>query len=174
MMRPFLATGQEWYVAFTQPSAESRAVFHLENQGFPTYLPKYLKRRKKARRVEQIQVPLFPRYVFLGIDVMKQRWRSVNGTIGISHLVCQGDHPIKLDRRVIEAISAREDEGGLVQLSSLRSFRIGQPVRVTDGAFADQLGLYEGVCDQERVRILLDLLGRKVKVVIEAEMLEAV
>jgi transcriptional antiterminator RfaH len=35
--------------------------------------------------------------------------------------------------------------------------------------FADQLGLYEGMADAERVRILLDLLGRKVRVLIETE-----
>jgi transcriptional antiterminator RfaH len=70
---------------------------------------------------------------------------------------------------VIEAIAGREDEDGLIKLAPLRTFRPGEPVRITGGVFADQLGLYEGMADQERVRILLDLLGRKVRVLIETE-----
>ena len=173
MSLPTLAAGQDWYVAFAHPNAESRAVVHLANQNFPSYVPCYLKRRKSGRRVEYVRAPLFPRYIFLGIDPQTQRWRSVNGTIGISHLICHGDRPIKVGEKIIAAIAEREGEDGLVRLSPMCSFQPGQMVRVTDGVFTDQLGLYEGLCDQDRVRILLDLLGRKVRVKIEAEMIAA-
>ena len=43
-----------WYVVQTQPHAESKAVEHLARQGFGAYLPRYLKRRRHARKVELI------------------------------------------------------------------------------------------------------------------------
>lgn len=168
-----LEAEQLWYVAFTQPNAETRAIIHLENQGFHTYLPRFLKRKKYGRTMARRPVPLFPRYVFVGIDVQRQRWRSVNGTVGVSHLICHGDIPAAIDSRIVETLQAREDESGFVRLNSTRQFKPGQAVRITEGVFADQLGLYVGLGDQERVRILLNLLGQKVKVLIETESIAA-
>jgi transcriptional antiterminator RfaH len=44
---------------------------------------------------------------------------------------------------------------------------------VLGGAFCDALGLFEGIRDQERVAILLDLLGRKVRVVLDMNIIDA-
>ena len=49
----------------------------------------------------------------------------------------------------------------------------GDRVEVVGGAFTSYLGLYEGMADSERVRILLDLLGRKVRVVLDGEAIVA-
>lgn len=168
MSVPALLPGQFWHVAFTQPNAEVRAAAHLANQEFPVYLPRFMKRRRIGKREVRGPSPLFPRYVFVGVDVANQRWRSINGTVGVSWLVCQGDRPAPIDASVVAAIAAREDDDGLIKLAA-RTFRPGEPVRITGGVFSDQLGLYEGMADQERVRILLDLLGRKVRVLIESE-----
>jgi transcriptional antiterminator RfaH len=168
MTLPVLGAGQNWYVAFTQPNGETRAAMHLRNQGFPTYLPRF-RRRRSGRQPEKVIAPLFPRYIFLGIDLDRQRWRSVNGTIGVTHLVCHGERPTAIDEGIIAAIANREDIDGLVRLARASSFQPGQAVRVTDGVFMDQIGLYECLCDQDRVRILLNLLGRKVRVALEAE-----
>ena len=40
--------------------------------------------------------PLFPRYMFVAIDVAVQRWRSIQSTIGVARLVCNGDHPAEV------------------------------------------------------------------------------
>jgi transcriptional antiterminator RfaH len=172
MTVPMLENGQSWYVAFTQPNSEMRSIVHLCNQGFATYLPRFLKRRRSGRRTEQVLSPLFPRYVFVGLDLKRQRWRSVNGTVGISHLVCQGEWPAPLDERVIQAIADREGVDGLIRLAPA-TFKPGQVVRVTDGVFAEQFGFYEGLADRDRIRILLNLLGRKVRVMIETEAVAA-
>ena len=42
-----------------------------------------------------------------------------------------------------------------------------------EGAFCDALGLFEGITGQQRVAILLDLLGRKVRVVLDIEAIDA-
>lgn len=168
MMKPDLLPGRNWYVAFTQPNSEERAATHLRNQGYQIYVPRYLKRKRFGRLMNHA-APLFPRYVFVGIDVDRERWRSVNGTVGISYLICRGDQPTTVPEEILSALAAREDEAGLIRLLPARSFRPGQPVRVSEGVFADQLGLYEGMSDGDRARILLELLGRKVRVTVDAE-----
>ena len=100
----------------TQPRAESKARAHLGRQGFETYLPRYFKKRRHARRVETVQAPLFPSYLFVAIDREKQRWRSISSTVGVSHLVCNGEEPAPVPDYVIDALRDREDETGLIRL----------------------------------------------------------
>src|SRR3954451_17215680 len=146
---------QRWYVVQSQPNAERKAIAHLERQGFATYLPRYLKRRRHARKVETVPAPLFPRYLFVSIDLAAQRWRSIYSTFGVSRLVCNGDMPTPISEHVLETLRTREDAGGYVQLEQRPNFNTGDRIRVLDGAFADSLGLYEGMRDSDRVAILL-------------------
>ena len=161
-----------WFVVQAQPNAEHKAVFHLNRQGFATYLPRYLKRRRHARRVDTVAAPLFPRYLFVSIDMGVQRWRSIFSTVGVSRIVCNGEMPTAVSDHVIENLRSREHDG-LVKLDSRPSFQIGDKVRLLDGAFADCLGLYEGLKDGDRVALLLDLLGRKVRVTVDTDSVAA-
>jgi transcriptional antiterminator RfaH len=156
-----------WYVVQTQPHAETKAMGHLIRQGFDAYLPRYLKRRRHARRVETIAAPLFPRYLFVTVDMETQRWRSIHSTTGVARLVCNGDDPAPVPPEVVAALQRREDTGGFVTLERRQQFAPGERVRVVDGIFADNLGLFEGMADRERVAILLDLLGRKVRILLD-------
>jgi transcriptional antiterminator RfaH len=162
-----------WYVVQTQVNAEAKAARNLVLQGFEIYLPRYLKRRSHARKVEKIAAPLFPRYLFVRIDVATQRWRSIQSTLGVSRLVCNGPDPAPVSQKVLSSLKAREDESGYVKLDQCPKFALGEKVRVLAGAFADNLGLFDGLGDRDRVTILLDLLGRKVRVSIEADMVVA-
>jgi transcriptional antiterminator RfaH len=156
-----------WYVVQTQPHAETKAMGHLIRQGFEAYLPRYLKRRRHARKVEMVAAPLFPRYLFVTVDLEAQRWRSIHSTTGVSRLVCNGDEPAPVPPDVVAALQGREDATGFVKLERRPQFTPGERVRVVDGIFADSLGLFEGMADRERVAILLDLLGRKVRILLD-------
>jgi transcriptional antiterminator RfaH len=156
-----------WYVVQAQPHGEAKAVWHLGRQGFETYLPRYEKRRRHARRIEMVAAPLFPRYLFVAIDMASQRWRSINSTIGVSRLVCNGEEPAPLAERIVEGLRRREDGQGFVRLEARPRFAIGEQVRIVDGIFASCLGLFDGISDNERVAVLLDMLGRKVRVVLD-------
>jgi transcriptional antiterminator RfaH len=156
-----------WYVVQTQTHAESKAVEHLARQGFGAYLPRYLKRRRHARKVELIAAPLFPRYLFVAVDLETQRWRAIHSTSGVSRLVCSGDEPAPVPPDVVTALRQREDTAGFVKLEQRPQFAPGERVRVVDGIFADTLGLFEGMADRDRVAILLDLLGRKVRILLD-------
>ncbi|HMA56041.1 MAG TPA: transcriptional activator RfaH [Pseudolabrys sp.] len=162
-----------WYVVQTQANAENKAIAHLGRQGFATYLPRYLKRRRHARRIDIVAAPLFPRYLFVEIDMGVQRWRSIYSTVGVSRLVSNGDFPAPVPDEVISSLKRRESTSGFVQLDHRPKFKAGDKVRILEGAFYDCLGIYDGMSDRERVEILLDLLGRKVRVLMNAEAIAA-
>jgi transcriptional antiterminator RfaH len=164
---------RRWYVVQTQPHAEWKANHHLARQGFDTYLPRYLKKRRHARRVDTVAAALFPRYLFVAIDMASQRWRCISSTVGVRHLVCNGEQPAVVADHVIEALRRREDENGLIRLPARPRFAAGEKVRLLDGVFADCIGLFEGMKDNERVSVLLDLLGRKVRVLLDCDRLTA-
>lgn len=161
-----------WYVVQTRPHAEERAVAHLKRQGFEVYLPKFEKRRRHARRVEVVKSPLFPRYLFVAVDASSQRWRAIASTCGVSRMVTFGSQPALMDGEVVAALKRREDDGGMVVLKP-QVFVSGEAVRVKVGALADCMGLVEGMRDEERVCVLIDLLGRKVRVTLDQLELEA-
>ena len=162
-----------WYVVQTQPHAESKAIGHLARQGFAAYLPRYLKRRRHARKIETVAAPLFPRYLFVAVDMETQRWRSIHSTFGVSRLVCNGDEPAPVPEAVVAELQSRVDAQGFVRLERRPQFVPGEHVRIVDGVFADSLGLFEGMADRERVAILLDLLGRKVRILLDENAIRA-
>ena len=166
------AAAFRWYIVRTHARAEVKAALNLERQGFATYLPRYLKRRRHARRVEIVPAPLFPRYLFVAIDVASQRWRSIQSTFGVAQLVCNGDDPSSVSAAIVEELRQREDDKGFVQLAR-RGFARGEKVRVVEGVFSACLGLFEGMTDNERVTVLLDLLGRKVRVIMDRDAVAA-
>jgi transcriptional antiterminator RfaH len=164
---------KRWYVAYTAPTAELRAVGHLRRQGFEVYSPLCRQIRRHARREETVLRPLFPRYVFVALDLEVDRWRSVNGTMGVSNLVCRGDRPAALPDGVVEALRISEIEEGAVALSKLVLFDAGARLRVLDGAFAGQTGIFHSMTAAERVVLLFDLIGREVRVTVPIHAVEA-
>jgi transcriptional antiterminator RfaH len=167
------ADNRGWYVVHTHPHAEFKAVTHLQRQGFEPYLPRYLKQRRHARRTETVAAPLFPRYVFISVDLTAQRWRAIHSTIGVAKFVCCGEAPARMPDAVVDRLKVMQDERGYVRLPERPRFRPGDEVRVVEGAFCSSLGVFADMMDGERVAILLDLLGRKVRVLIDAEAIAA-
>jgi transcriptional antiterminator RfaH len=166
-------TPRLWYVAQTQPHAEMKAAIHLGRQGMHTYLPRYLKRRSHARRVEMVPAPLFPRYLFIAAETESPRWRSIQSTIGVTHLVCNGDVPATVTNKVIEELRLRENDRGFIKLDQRGKYKQGDQLRLLDGAFVNCFGLYEGMRENDRIAVLLELLGRKVRVTVDAEAVAA-
>ncbi len=161
-----------WYAVNTQPRAEDKACFHLKRQGFHTYVPRYLKNRRHARRVDTVAAPFFPRYLFVAIDTEAQRWRAINSTIGVSQIVCTGDKPAPVPNPIIAQLKRSENERGFIELKRPR-FAPGDKITVLGGAFADCTGIFEAETDEKRVAILLELLGRKVRVSLAPDLLDA-
>jgi transcriptional antiterminator RfaH len=167
------AIGARWYVVQTQVNGEAKAAHNLVRQGYDIYLPRYLKRRRHARKVDFTAKPLFPRYMFVAIDTASQRWRSIQSTFGVARLVTNGDDPATVPEGIVHALRAREDENGFIRLDSKPAFVSGDKVRVLAGAFMDNAGLFDGLADHDRVSILLEMLGRKVRVLLDADLVAA-
>jgi len=146
---------------------------HLSRQGFETYLPLYLKRRRHARRIDTVAAPLYPSYLFVRFNSSIHRWRSIHSTIGVVRLVSNGDLPAALDQAIIENLKSRQNAQGFIELDHRPKFALHDKVRISDGVFADCLGLVEGVSDRDRVVILLNMLGRKVRVLLDEELVVA-
>jgi transcriptional antiterminator RfaH len=155
---------QRWYVVHTQPQSEGRAEFNLRRQGFATYLPRYQRTRRHGRKTETVARPLFPRYLFVGFDIARDRWRAVQSTFGVMHLVFAGDEPAPISDDIIEEIRSREGENGYVQLRLPDGVGPGSHVRIIDGLLINATGVIERIADDRRVTILLNLLGRKTRV----------
>src|SRR4029453_17118351 len=98
-------TGDErWYVAMTLPQRENVAAAQLQRQGFSTFLPLHRKTRRHARKVDTILVPLFPRYIFVAMNVKRDRWRSINGTLGVQRIVSNGFMPVPVPPGIVETL----------------------------------------------------------------------
>lgn len=164
---------KQWFVVHTQPCKESIAYQHLAEQGFETYFPKFKKIRRHARKVEEVLAPLFPRYLFVGLDMEVDQWRSVNGTRGVSYLLMNDNRPAAVPSEIVRRLKDQENGDGLVPLKSMALFAKGDRVRILDGAFKDYVAVFEKMDDKKRVQLLLNCLGRDMKISLPAYGVEA-
>ncbi len=165
---------RHWHAVHTQPHHEERAAFNLTRQGFETYLPRYLRRCRHARKTELVPRPLFPRYLFIKLDSTRDQWHAVHSTFGVNHLVLAGELPAVVPDAVVTQIRAREGGDGFVRLGVPAGVAPGSPVRLIDGIFAEARGILERIAGESRVAVLLALLGREVRVQVPAASIAAV
>lgn len=165
-------TDLSWFVVQTRVNQEEKANINLLQQGYEVYLPRYQKRRRHARRVDIVSRPLYPRYLFVGFDTNIKGSLSIRSTIGVSQLVKIGDKPAQIDASVLNAIREHETDAGFIELAP-PPFKAGDQVEIVEGAFTNRLGLVEGITDNQRVTILMDMLGQKVRVALERTAVES-
>ena len=163
---------KRWYVVHTQANGEQKARHHLERQGFNVYLPLYSRRISHARKVSWCPRPLFPRYLFVSLDLELEPWRKIMSTIGVSYLICHEEKPAPVPDGIVEEIRQAENAAGQVSPGKRMKLRNGDTVQITAGAMADHVGLFECRTDDERVVVLLELLGRKVRTTVPVDTIE--
>ena len=160
-----------WYAVYTKTQLEVWARNNLEERGFEVYLPRHLKQRRHARRTDFVPRPLFPRYLFVRADVDVGHRPRVNTAPGVAHMVSFGDRPAIVADSIIAEIRGREDEDGYIRLGRGQTFSHGDRVKISDGALCDHVGLFQCPTDNQRVIILLDLLGRQTRVKVSLDSL---
>ena len=156
----------DWVVAYCHANAEARAGEHLRRQGYEVYLPRYKKTRRHARKVETVIRPLFPRYIFIGLDQGTTPWRPIRSTVGVSHLITAGERPLVAPDWIVDQLRAGEDDAGLYSQTDENSFNKGDAVEIIDGPFFERQGVFDGLNDNQRVAVLLDIMGRQVKTLV--------
>lgn len=143
-----------WSVAQCETQRIHLSRLLLMRLEFETYMPRF---KSKAGKI----LLLFPSYIFVRITT---RWYPVAWTPGVTRILMTGDQPARLPEQIVDAIRKRE-VGGLVRLpNNGRGLRKGDQVRITRGSFEGQIGIYDGMSSQQRERVLLELLGRIVRV----------
>ncbi len=166
-----LTQDERWYVVRTLSRQETRAEFQVCNQGFRVFLPRILKTTRHARRLRTVHSAIFPTYMFVILNLGRDRWRSINGTFGVASLIMAGETPQPVPIGVVEQLLDYADDQGLVRFD--RNLRKGQSVRVTSGPFANAIGCLERLDASGRVRVLLDIMGGKVPALLDRSAVEA-
>jgi len=155
--------GERWYLVHTLPRGETRAQMHLGAQGFRNYCPQLFRTVRHARKLRTVRVPFFPRYLFIVLDL--NRDRSVRSTVGVSDLVSSKHRPIAVEPGIVEELIGRSDESGL--LFPVGELSKGQRVQILSGPLSGLIGTLERLDDNGRVRVLLEIMHTPVPVGIE-------
>ena len=162
---------ERWYAAQTLHRRERGAELQLEAQGFTSFLPQITRTVRHARQLRTVRTPLFPCYVFVRLDLERDRWRSVNGTYGVARLVMAEGRPVPVPNGVVESLLDLRDANGIVRLD--HGLSVGQRVEVIAGPFTQALGDLARLDGPERVQVLLEIMGGKVAVTIPRASLRA-
>ena len=147
----------DWYLAQLKPNALGVAVRHLRRQGFETFMP-LLEETRRGARFETRRVPLFPGYLFVGATGRSTDVGAVRSTRGVTRLVKSAGRLSPLPASLVDTLRARCDEAGLYRQNE--DLEVGDGVRITGGPFAQYFGRVHALSSEERVWVLLDLLGR--------------
>ena len=158
-----------WYVVQSRPHKELYAATNLQNQAFRTFIPRIRKTIRHARRTKTVSAPLFPRYLFVSLDLSRDLWRSVRGTFGVSCLVMNGDRPRPVPRGLVEQLIATTS--GTRGVDFRDRLALGQDVRFLTGPFADKIGRLVSLDDAGRVAVLLEILGAERQIAVAPEVL---
>lgn len=149
--------GGRWYVVMSKPHKEKLAAAQLSRQGYRAWLPQLMRTVRHARRRREVLRPLFPRYLFLRLDIRREGWTPVRSTIGVTSIVMENGRPLPVPPGVVEALEAASDGAGGYDFSD--GLEVGDRVRFLAGAFADQIGRLVEMDSDGRVRVLMDVLG---------------
>jgi len=140
-----------WAVVQTEAMREIAVIALLERLGLSIYFPR-IKIRKRI-------TGLFPGYLFVQLGA---QWYPVLWTPHVIRLLMAGDRPARLDDAIVAELRRRE-VGGFVRMPKPPRLHHGQRVKVVRGSFDGQIGIYDGMSGRDRERVLLELLGRKVR-----------
>jgi transcriptional antiterminator RfaH len=163
---------KHWYLVYTKPHKEHVAKENLERQGYATYLPMtVIRRRRMGRGTDRVE-PLFPRYLFIQLDTETDNWAPIRSTIGVNSMVRFGMYPSVVPDLLIKELQQRDDEQG-IQLPHTGEFKSGQEVRVMEGPMMGLEGIFIAKTSNDRVMVLLDIVGKQTRVSMVKEQLES-
>jgi transcription antitermination factor NusG len=153
-----LERGERWFVARVHSNRENSAQFNLNRLGFRSFAPRVGRTVRHARKVSTVLAPLFPGYIFLILDLSRDRWRVVNSTFGVASLIMGVEQPIPVPYGVVEALMSTRNS----ELRLGDDLEIGQTLRILSGPFAEALCRLVHLDERGRVRVLLELMGTEV------------
>ena len=158
----------KWFLVYTKAKEEQRAKTNLENQGFQTFLPMiaFVKmNRSKSTTVE----PMFPRYLFIKLNLEKDNWTLIKSTRGVSHIVVFGQRFAEIPDRVVAHLKSGADKNDIFKQTIKRQeFEKGDTLIIAQGIFKDKEATFLSKKSKERVRILLRFVNHLITTEIAA------
>jgi transcription antitermination factor NusG len=171
-----------YYALRARPMTEFKVAARIKDLGdddgsLKPYIPKETTRKRiSAGTIRKIERPVVPGLVFVAF-VGEVPWAVLTGLPDVSGFFCQRGVPVEIPRRDMQRL--REIEAELADLEDqwarLRSgkvFRVGDKVRIRDGAFAGRLSEVRQA-RKDQLRMVLKLLGSEREVWVSVESVEA-
>jgi transcription antitermination factor NusG len=154
---------QHWYAAYTCPRHEKSVALQMERQQVPSFLPLYTSIRRWKDRRKQLELPLFPGYVFVQL-ALRDRFRVLQ-TSGVVQLVSVNGKPVPLADLEIEALRSGLTRNIVAEPHPY--LRLGRRVRVRNGPMAGLEGILLRRKDKFRVVLSIHLIERSVAVEVD-------
>jgi len=164
--------GTSWFLAQLKPNCARIADKHLTRQGFQTFLPVEEETRQRNGKFVTANRPLFPGYIFVAFDAAHGHWRQVNSTYGITRLVSFGKEPAAVPLDLVSQIMLRCDADG--KLLPPKVLKPGDQVALTKGPFANFVAEVEKIERDQRVWVLMEIMGGQKRVAVGADQLRTI
>ncbi|MBN1139215.1 MAG: hypothetical protein JXM73_21740 [Anaerolineae bacterium] len=155
---------EHWYALYTKPKKEHQVNAYLQGQGVTTYLPTV--RRSVRRRDRPDWMVYFPCYLFARLDFDQMPHSSVAWMPGVRRIISAGEQPLIVADKVVDLVRRRLAEK---KVEGYGEFHAGDSVRIASGPLQDLDAVFDRPASAaERVRVLLDVLGRMTPVEVDA------
>lgn len=161
-----------WYLVYTKVHQEYLAQENLQRQNFTVFLPQLRQTRRRQRSLVKVVEPMFPRYLFLYLDSVLDNWSPIRSTTGVAKMVRFGDMPIPMPQDLIDTLKRREAADGWVDIPD-REFAPGEKVRLADGPMAGYEAIFAAKDGNDRVTVLLNIVGQQTPVKMPLSFVEA-
>ncbi len=152
-----------WYAAYTRSHHEKSVVKRLAHKGIECFVPLYRTRHAWSHnRTAELQLPLFPNYVFIRIH--RQFLRVTLETPGIYSVISRGRDPEPLPNEIIHQLQAGVEANNLHPCASAP---MGTRVRITAGPMAGISGILVRKKSGLRVVLSVDVILKSVAVEVD-------
>jgi transcription antitermination factor NusG len=155
--------GERWFALRVKSRCEKVVSMMAQHKGLEEFLPLYQSRRRWSDRVQSVELPLFPGYLFCRLN--PQHRLPLLTIPGVLHFVGVGKTPIPINDTEIASLQTAVRSGALIE--PWPYLEIGQRVRLDDGPLAGLEGVLVATSKQQRVVVSVTLLQRSVAVAIE-------
>lgn len=151
----------DWYALHVRTRHEKAVAEALRSKGYEEFLPLYRARRQWSQRIAEIDLPLFPGYVFCRF-VNAQPGSRIVTTPGVMGIIGFGGKPIPVDQNEMAAIRRVLETG--IATEPWKFTPAGQRVRVIHGPLAGLEGIFVEAKTNHRLLLSLSLLQRAVAI----------
>jgi transcriptional antiterminator RfaH len=155
-----MITESVWFAVQTRPMSEQRVRLSLNQKGYQCLVPMYRRMRKWCYRFVEVELPLFPMYVFC--CATPSLAGRVVATHGVTRLVAFGGSLAKIEPHEIEALQ-RVAQSNLVR-EPWMYLPTGTIIRVETGPLAGVIGKYCLSDNKHRIVINVTILQQSVAV----------